>query len=421
MTDGLHLVFVGDRHYSPYILDRLLEMGYTIPLVIGSDAVDRPNGRSLEAICDAHRIELLSPADVEDADVLSKLRDAAPTLGLCVGWTRILQGDLLDVPEFGFLGIHASSLPRGRGGAPVNWAIIHGADSVGVSLFELVGEVDHGNVLAQTSVPIEERDTVETVYDRVITASIGLLERCLTDLEGALETAEEQRFVDATYRPQRKPMDGLIDWNRPADGQHDWVRALTKPYPGAFTFLGGEKLKVWSLDDRGESTDGVDGEILDVADGRGLDVASGGGVVRLQRVQGESLPATWADVYARRRDLSRGDVLGEPTDFPDWLYTGIRDADGGTRYRTNVAPGEGATYTAVSCSHKRPREVHIDATLSGEELVDTTLTVDGWTTQSIEVRPERAGAHTLTVSFTPRGTVERDIRTLKLYVASGSD
>lgn len=417
MGDGLRIALLGSREFSRQILSHLHSVGWNVVLAIGAEgglAASQAGHTSMAEFCQREGIPYVGTDDIRDEDVRTRLEAADPVVGLCCGWTQIVPEAVLGIPDRGFWGLHASSLPEGRGGAPVNWQLIHGEDRVGLSLFEFVPEVDHGDVVDQTVVPVEPRDDVATVYDRVTLAAFELLDRALGALARGDVEKTPQRYADATYLPQRKPEDGLIDWGRPALEQWNWIRALTKPYPGAFTFVDGRKLTVWDSSLVGDDTDATDGEIIDVEPGRGVDVATGGEVLRLDRVQVDSGPAVWADELEL---LAPGTIIGRPADFPDWLYTGIRDSTGGVHYVTNVQVGDAATFRAVCCSHGAVRDVEVDVTLDGARHSSSRLTVDGWCHEDVVVRPSTSGPHTLTVAFSEGGTVV-DTRTLKLYASS---
>lgn len=421
MSGNLRLVVVGSREFSRQVVVHLVERGWHVAAVVGPDAGDTDLGdgtASLREACRRHDIEYVPAADINDESVKRRLRAADPEFGLCCGWTEIIDESVLDIPERGFAGVHASALPEGRGGAPVNWSIIRGDDRVGVSLFRFVPEVDHGDVLERTSVPVQPRDDVSTVYDRVTVATRDLLDGTLPAVADGSIAGTEQSFADATYRPQRTPDDGLIDWGRDPVAQRNWVRALTDPYPGAFTFLDGSRLRVWraSVGERAAER-GDPGEVVEVVDGAGVRVRTGGGTVLLERVQLGDGPRWWADELDERGTLSVGDVLGTPADFPEFLYTGLRDPEGGLAFErvSNVAAGERTALRAVCCSHASERTVTVEATLDGAPFRRAELDVDGWSGVDLTT-PPLDGSHTLAVTF-EAGDERVDRRYMKLYGA----
>jgi methionyl-tRNA formyltransferase len=402
----MRILIIGARDYSKIVAERLAESWNVIGL-IGPTGASSHGGSPVPTVCTS---ELGSPAARQQVAALD------PDVCVCVGWTEIIPPEILEIPSGVFLGAHAAELPKGRGGAPVNWQIIRGLDEIGVSVFEFVEEVDAGDVYAQSTVPVEPRDDVETVYDRVKMAILDLLDEALTAIQRGNASPEEQDHDRATYLPQRKPDDGLVEWDRPATEQLNWIRALTDPYPGAFTFLNGDRLFLWAATSREESAPAhaTPGEVLSVVEGEGVDVCTGSGVIRLTRVGRDGGPRFWADEFASRFDIEQGDVLGTPSSFPDWLYTGIRDADGGLDYTTNVQVGESARLTAVACSHHSPRKVSLNVYLDGEREEHAELTVDGWSHHSVSLTPEAAGAHGVNIRFDAPDDYE-DVRFIKIY------
>lgn len=177
------------------------------------------------------------------ANLLKKWR---PELVLVLGWYQIIPPEILAMAPLGFVGIHASLLPKYRGMAPVNWAIINGETETGISLFYLAKGVDDGDIIDQKKIPIADSDTCATLYDRVASESVLMLKEYLPRIASGTAGRTAQDHSRATVMPRRRPEDGRIDWSWRAKRVYDFVRAQTSPYPGAFTFLNGRKLYVWS-------------------------------------------------------------------------------------------------------------------------------------------------------------------------------
>ena len=160
-----------------------------------------------------------------------------PDLVLVLGWYYLVPRDVRSLPPLGCLGIHASLLPKYRGGAPIPWAIINGEQESGVTLFHLEDEADAGDIVAQSVFPIATSDTCADVIARATDASIELLRQTVPSLAAGSAPRTPQCDDDATWYPQRSPDDGRIDWRWSASRVHDFVRAQTRPYAGAFTTL----------------------------------------------------------------------------------------------------------------------------------------------------------------------------------------
>ena len=198
-----------------------------------------------EELASTHRIPLHYVRNINDPDAVATMRELAPDLVFCVGWTQLLRHEILRLPRLGCVGFHASPLPRYRGRAPVNWAIIHGEKETGNTMMRLDEGVDTGDIIAQRRFPIDDDDTCATIYDKVARSEDEMIREVLPLLREARMPRTPQDHAQATVMPRRRPADGVIDWNRTTKQLHDWVRALTHPSPGAFTFVQGARVLVW--------------------------------------------------------------------------------------------------------------------------------------------------------------------------------
>jgi len=214
------------------------------------------------------------------------IRDWAPDLLFAAGWYYVIPPSVLALPRLGALGVHASLLPKYRGGAPVNWAIINGEEKTGVTLFYLDAGIDSGDIIAQAELPIEFEDTCATVYDKVVEKTRELIRRCIPLLEQSRAPRIPQDESAATWFPRRRPEDGEINWSRTTRQLYDWVRALTRPYPGAFTWLDGQPIHVWKSLMLPQPPRAKAGTVTAVDPGRAVDVATIDGTLRLLDLEG---------------------------------------------------------------------------------------------------------------------------------------
>ena len=198
-----------------------------------------------EDLTAAHRIPLHYVRNINDPEAVLALRALSPDLVFCVGWTQLLRREILRLPRLGCVGFHASALPRYRGRAPVNWAIIHGEKETGNTMMLLDEGVDTGDILAQRLFPIDDDDTCATIYDKVARSEDEMIREVLPLIREGRMPQTPQDHAAATVMPKRRPADGVIDWSKTTRQLHDWVRALTHPYPGAFTYVNGARLFVW--------------------------------------------------------------------------------------------------------------------------------------------------------------------------------
>jgi methionyl-tRNA formyltransferase len=236
------------------------------------------------------------------------IEDLAPDIAIVVGWYWFIPTQVLRSVSGGFLGLHNSLLPKYRGASPLVWAIINGEAEAGISLFAMTPNLDEGDVYARRATAIKPPDTIGTVLARLEDAAEELFRADFHRiLEGQVRPSSQDHAA-ATSFPQRTPDDGLIDWSEPAARIHDFVRAQTHPYPGAFTGRDGARLTVWQTALSARTSDATPGTIVEVSED-GILVACGrGGCVRIVTVGapgGPDRPAS--DVGARS-----GDRLGPP-------------------------------------------------------------------------------------------------------------
>ena len=184
--------------------------------------------------------------DVNSEETLAALSELDPELVFVVGWSQLVCEPFVALAHEGVFGMHPTLLPRHRGRAPIPWAILSGLARTGVTLFEIVdASADSGGIVGQSVVEIAPDETATTLFDRIAAAHVDLIREHVPRLLDRSATRVPQDPVRASAWPKRIPADGIIDWETRAPYLYDWVRAQTRPYPGAFTFLGAERVVVW--------------------------------------------------------------------------------------------------------------------------------------------------------------------------------
>jgi methionyl-tRNA formyltransferase len=316
---GKRVIFVGAVHEAVPALDVLLDSEAEVAEVVtlpAERAASTSGFVDLEPLARAHGVAVRRCADINSAESVRHVRDLRPDLMVVTGWTRLLSAELLGVPPRGVVGFHASLLPRYRGRAPVNWAILRGEARTGNTMMYLDADVDTGDIIDQQAVPINLDDTCATVYAKVGQAGADMLGRHLRALLDGTAARRPQGPADGPPLPKRTPGMGITDWNQSARAVHDWIRALTWPYPGAFGFLAGRKVMLWGSAVDGAGAEGRAGEILGW-DADGVRVAAADGAVRLVSMSDTGDAPGPADGWAARNGLRPGDrfepVSGETT------------------------------------------------------------------------------------------------------------
>lgn len=250
-------------------------------------------------------------AKVNEPHVIQLMRQFEPEIIYVIGWPRLVKREILDMPSRGCVGIHSSLLPKFRGGAPVNWGLIHGASQWGVTLMYLEDGPDVGDIIAQEAFSVDQEDDVKSLYEKATEASIRMLTEMVPRFASGSAPRLPQNHNEATLFFQRKPHEGVIDWGRSSQELYNWVRALTHPYPGAFTYLpDGRKMVVWRSERGCSSREGVPGTVVAHHPYLGLEVQCGSGTLILRSVQAEGDDEMPATIWHDHEGPILGSVLG---------------------------------------------------------------------------------------------------------------
>jgi len=291
----MRVALLGSTQFSAACLRTLLRLGIDIAGVVTTQAEIRiPSvASSLRIVQHADLGDAAAAAACPVVHLTGKMNEHVGVIGalrpdflLAAGWYHIVPRSIRDLAPLGAAGIHASLLPRYRGGAPINWAIIHGEERSGVTLFYLDDTVDGGDIIGQTEFPIGFDDTCATLYERATDAACRLLERYMPLIERGSAPRVPQDATHATSFPLRRPEDGAIAWSSSARRLYDWVRAQTRPYPGAFAWLNDRKVVIWRAVPLPDQAGAQPGTVLTAREGFGVDVATGDGVLRLLEFEG---------------------------------------------------------------------------------------------------------------------------------------
>lgn len=225
----------------------LLDHGFTIPLVLSHEDDPRENRwfGSVAEFCRERGIPVFFPMDVNAPPWPDRIREAAPDLLFSFYYRSMLGKEILEIPPLGAMNLHGSLLPKYRGRAPVNWVLVKGETETGVTLHFMTEKPDAGDIVGQAAVPISFDDTALTLFGKMEVAASQLLADLLPRIANGEIPRRPNDLAHGSYFGGRKPGDGRIDWSRPAVEIYNLVRAVTRPYPGAFTELAGERLTVW--------------------------------------------------------------------------------------------------------------------------------------------------------------------------------
>lgn len=227
---------------------------------------------------------------------------------ITLGYRKMIPDNVLKLSKIASLGTHFSPLPKYRGFAPLNWVLINGEKETAVNLFYLDKEVDSGDIIDREVVPISEEDDINILFQKCLYSFEIILRRTIPTLEKGFISGNAQDSKDATYTCARNPEDGLVDWNWSAESIYNITRALTYPYPGAFTFINNNKLYIWSCEEyRTPKYSGrINGKVIKILKGVGVVVLCGTGAVLLKNVQLENKKIRTADQVVNSIRLTLG-------------------------------------------------------------------------------------------------------------------
>ena len=278
----MKILFMGTPEFAVPSLNALLGAGHTVCGVFTQP--DKPKNRGMKLlpspvkVCAlSHEIPVFQPAKMRDGEALGYLRELDPELIVVAAYGKILPSEILDYPVKGCINVHSSLLPKYRGAAPINWAILNGEAVTGVTIMHMAPALDAGDIIAQASTPIGADETAPTLTARLAELGAELLVSAVEAIGAGTAARTPQDEADSTYAPMLSRELSPMDWSKPARTLHDQVRGLL-PWPAAVAEFGGIRCKVFSTDLPLQTTDAAPGTILE-AGKRGIDIACGGGTV----------------------------------------------------------------------------------------------------------------------------------------------
>jgi len=311
----LKIVFMGTPDFAVPSLEMLVKDGYEVVAAVTQP--DKPKGRGNKLAAPPVKefalkkgIQVLQPEKIKTPEFIAQIRELQPDLLITAAYGKILSKELLEVPAQGCINVHGSLLPAYRGAAPINWAVINGESKTGITtMFTDVG-LDTGDMLLKKELDIGQDMTVGELHDKMAVLGAEVLRDTLSELKkGTLKRSPQDDSV-STYAPMMNKELGLIDWNKKAGEIHNLVRG-TDPWPGAYTFMEGNRMRVWKTSLRKESADSSqeNGRILKVDD-EGILVKCQDENLLLLEVQFDSSRRMSVKEYIRGHQIKTGETLG---------------------------------------------------------------------------------------------------------------
>jgi methionyl-tRNA formyltransferase len=305
----MRAIFFGTPEIAVPSLDALASVAEVVGVVCQPD---RPAGRGLKMHAPAVKVRaeelglsVLQPEKIKSPDVVAWMRERNADVAVVLAYGRILPRDVLAAPAHGCMNLHASILPRYRGAAPINWAIVRGETETGITLMQMDEGLDTGPVYATRSLAIGENEIAGELAQRLAALAAEVVREDLPRAVGGELVAQPQDPAAATTAPQLEKEDGRIDWARPAWEIHDHVRGMT-PWPSAFTHLGPRLFKILATQRSNLDTRSYPPGTLAMADSNGVIVACGRGTIEILRAQLEGKKPHSARELVTGRTLSAG-------------------------------------------------------------------------------------------------------------------
>ncbi len=285
----MKIIFAGTPIFAATALEAILTAGFSVDLVLTQP--DRSAGRGLKMQSSAvkllarqRNLPLLQPLSLKEATLETQLQTIAPDIMIVAAYGLILPASLLQIPQYGCINIHASLLPRWRGAAPIQRAILAGDHETGITIMQMDSGLDTGNILSQHVISIAPDETAATLHDKLATlGGISIVAVLQNFINNKLESVPQSE-TGVSYAAKISKSEAAIDWTLDAAHLECMVRAFN-PYPGAFTQLAGNLIKIWRVSEVNlGDTSGAPGEII-AAVSEGIIVACGHGALRIETLQ----------------------------------------------------------------------------------------------------------------------------------------
>ena len=283
-----NIIFMGTPDFAVPCLDKL-HQNYNVTAVITQP--DRPKGRGqhlakspVKVYAEEHNLPVYQPEKIKTAEFTEKLRQMQPDLIIVVAFGQILSQEILDIPKFGCINVHASLLPRWRGAAPIHWSIIGGDTETGVTTMYMDAGLDTGDMILKAKTVITPEMTTAQLHDALMMQGADLLIETIQSIENGTVSREKQDDSLSCYAKMLNNDNCRIDWTKSAQEIHDLVRGLNS-WPIAYTTLNDKKFKIWQTKIVDADTTGkTPGQIIDLTK-KGIIVATGNGTIELLQIK----------------------------------------------------------------------------------------------------------------------------------------
>lgn len=317
----MKVIFMGTPDFSVQTLEMLIQAGHEVVLVVTQP--DKPKNRGkmmqhspVKEAALAHGIEVYQPKRVREPECMEYLRKQEADIIVVVAFGQILSKEILEMPAFGCINVHASLLPKYRGAAPIQWAVIHGEKVTGVTTMRMDEGIDTGDMILRKEVVLREDETGGSLFERLAKEGADLCVKTLEMIEQGTAVYTPQNHEEATYTTMMKKKLGEIVWTKSAQELERLIRGLD-PWPSAYTYLDGKTLKIWraavkehiAVTEHCDARERQPGTIVGVTKSA-IEVQTGQGILSLEELQLEGKRRMTADAFLRGFFLEIGKKLG---------------------------------------------------------------------------------------------------------------
>ncbi len=312
----MKIVFMGTPDFAGEVLISLLKSEHEVLGVFTQP--DKPKGRGkkmmfppVKEIALEAKIPVFQPTRIRDEEVLKTLKEIGPDVIIVAAYGRILPKEILELPPYGCINIHASILPKYRGAAPIHWAIIKGEEETGISIMQMDEGMDTGDILMTEKIKIHEDSDTGELFQRLASLGGKMIIDTLEKLKDNKIVPKKQNETDASYSPILTKEDELLDWNMPAKDIYNKIRGMN-PWPGVYTYFRGQRLKIQKsvLVEEEKDTGLETGEIISFSS-QGILVSANPGIIGLEIVQPAGKKQLSFNDFINGYKINPGEVLGK--------------------------------------------------------------------------------------------------------------
>lgn len=306
------IVFMGTPNFAVSTLKSIYNSGYNVKAVITQQDKRKGRGKKIQYTPVKEEalklgIEVFQPENINDKETINILKDINPDFIVVVAYGQILKSEILEIPKYGCYNVHASLLPKYRGAAPINWAIINGERETGVTIMEMEKGLDTGDIILSSAIKINTEDNTEDIHGKLSLLGGELIDKALENIIKGDFTKEKQNHANSSYASMLNKEMGRIDWDDSGENIINLIRGL-KPWPSAYTNYREEVVKIHKASFLGEEIDGMNGEIKKI-DKDGLYIKVKDGIIKLEELQFPGKKKLLVKEYLKGNSIREGEVL----------------------------------------------------------------------------------------------------------------